>query len=159
MSVILAVYKADGDITNKIIRHVCGIRHGESTNYSHVEILCKPPVMDSAYNVECAFSVAATKRDGQRVRCKYIPFKKGHWDFLTLPHARSIFVPATQEIGKPYDVTGVILCPTFLSRIHKEKQFCSGLVAELMGWDRAGSYDPYMIATKMITLGAKVTRG
>lgn len=150
---------------DKVIRLALSIRHLTKVFYSHVEILSEPPRDVPYSDAKLMWSVAASKRDGNQVRTKAIFLKPGHWDIIEVPDSSfqgkdpELYDEALTTIGKPYDIWGAILCVTPFARFHEDKEWCSGLIADILEWENAESYDPHMVVEKFLALGATLRKG
>ena len=158
MTLYVAAYKAPGKLTDKVVKAALSVRHSTKVQYSHVELLKEKPILVSEetgdYIQHC---IAASKRDNKRVRDKPIYFYAGHWDFVELLHDPDVDVwdEATSLIGTPYDIVGAALCITPWARLHRRKEWCSGMIADICMWDDPQTYDPYMVVQKALALGGE----
>jgi hypothetical protein len=156
MTLYVAAYKGTGTLTDKLIRAALSVRHGVKVPYSHVELLADKPVQtNNGLKDSIQRCIGASKRDNYRVRAKPIYFKGGNWDFVELIHDPDLDVWAEAEtlLGREYDQLGAILCVTPFARLHLDKEWCSGMIADLCDWDNPESYDPYMVFQKALSLG------
>ena len=165
MTLGIAGYKGQGTWIDAVTRTALSIRHRTSVPYSHVELLPHPPIPLSATSETLVQrSLAASKRDGNKVRFKKdLIFKKGNWDFVDLrvsnDEAHRIWSEAISLIDTPYDMWGAALCITPLARLSLDKEWCSGLIADIADWPNPEFYDPYMVMKKAITLGGELVVG
>ena len=121
--VIFAFYVAKGGWRDKLIRWAT------SSRYSHVEI-----VTDAQLKPE-NWAIAASKRDGNRVREKLIKWTPEHWEFWHLPtdQAEQIIDRAVKHEGAPYDALGALLAVTPLNLHSSRGWFCFELAANAIG--------------------------
>lgn len=162
MTLYVAGYKAPGKLTDKVVRAALSVRHFTPVIYSHVELLVdRPYPLGNFYNDYLQHSLAASKRDDNEVREKPIYFTAGHWDFVELRHDPDINVWEEAEtlIGTPYDLWGAILCVTPWARLHPDKEWCSGMIADICMWEDPETYDPHMIMMKCLSLGGEFIEG
>lgn len=135
---VYAFYKAPGGTKDKLTRLVTG------GPYSHVETLRQLPDRQDVMQ-----SIAASFRDGRRVRCKEIDFKPGHWDFVvTQSDEKLTWTRAKQVVmrGARYDLAGALLSVTpFWRRDLGQDYFCSGLAAWLEKIPEPGRYCPNLL--------------
>lgn len=110
-------YKAEGNFYDKLIRLV------NRTKYSHVELCID------------GWCYSSSPRDGG-VRRKLIPFGQ-HWDAIELEvtesHKQEILRLFEQEHGKSYDWLGAIKTTIRFFPNHKDKFFCSEIIAQALG--------------------------
>lgn len=156
MATHLAFYKGKGGLSNLGVRTACSIKHRAKVQYSHIEILKSYPQNEPVLNSRGQLCVSASKQDNHQVRAKWIDFKPTHWDFFTLFGQDNIFPKAAQVVGKPYDYAGMLLCLTPLARSKPDTWFCSQLVAHLLNYKDAESYDPHKLSTTLKSHGAYV---
>lgn len=165
MDLYIAAYKGDGRWIDRLTRLVLSIRHRTKVPYSHVELLPYPPQQITPESKTLVQqSLAASKRDGSKVRLKpEMVFKKGHWDFVKFPasgmHNEWTWNEAKAAIGTPYDTIGAILCVTPFARLSMTKDWCSGLLADIAGWDDPQTFDPYMVVQKCLQEGGELVEG
>ena len=107
-----AFYRAPGSLTDR------AIRLASRSQYSHVEY------------VTDGLCISASKRDGNRVRGKYMRLNPAHWDYVCVPgdddHARAY---ALSQIGTPYNTWGAVASVLPVKSGVGAGLFCS----ELMG--------------------------
>ena len=153
----IAAYKASGKLTDKAVRSALSVRHGKKIPYSHVELLKNAPSgIYNRHGSKFQDSIAASKRDNYRVRLvKNMEFKPGNWDFFSLPMNSDLQVweQALVMLDRPYDTIGAALCITPFARLHLDKEWCSGMIADLADWTNPELYDPYMVTRKALSLG------
>lgn len=165
MELIIAAYKGNGRWTDRFVRRILSVRHGEQVSYSHVELLAYPPQSIFPGSKTLAQgSLAASKRDGCQVRFKQeMVFKPGHWDFVDLnvsgAEGKRIWEEAVSQIGIPYDILGAILCVTPFARLALNKEWCSGMIADIANWEHPETFDPHMVVQKAIQLGGELVEG
>lgn len=131
----LAFYKHRGRLTDRVIRLASG------GPYSHVEI-----VNDWRGFGADSLSIAASKRDGKRVREKWITFKPGHWDVI---EADGDYGLALDALEMPYDQIGAALSVTRWGREKPSAWFCSELAAACVGMVAPWRYDPNELAKEL----------
>ena len=129
--VTLALYKAKGDVFNRLISW------RTASPYSHCEL------------VHCGLSYSASLRDGG-VRVKAIDFDPASWDFIELPQASAERLAAVmrETIGHRYDMLGCVLGRGLDAPIEdKTKWFCSEWCAHALGFSEPWRYSPAMLAS------------
>ena len=150
MTAHIAAYKAQGRTADKVVRAVTSIRHRERVRCSHVEILQGP-----LWPGDDQWSIAASRRDGNRVRKKWINFAPDRWDVFELPGVFGAWETACEHLGKPYDTLGAALCVTPFARPGENALFCSELAAMCLQLDRPFTLDPHMIVRTALEFGAR----
>lgn len=119
-------YKADGNFYDKLIRFV------NRTEYSHVELCID------------GYCYSSSPRDGG-VRRKQIVFSE-HWDKIELEvteqHKQSILMLFEQEQGSAYDWLGAVKTTVRFFPNHKDKWFCSEIIAQALGLKFARRFTP-----------------
>lgn len=135
----LAFYKAPGDWRDRLIRAATG------SIYSHVEIVPLWRLLPD----NTVFSLAASKRDSNRVRYKPVRFRRGHWDFVEVA---GDFARVIGKVGEPYDQVGAALsCVPGLARRRPKlcAWFCSELAAYAIELDAPQTYHPGALAERL----------
>ncbi|WP_116743864.1 hypothetical protein [Actinobacillus suis] len=127
-NVYLAMYKADGDWVDKVIRVFTG------KPYSHCEI--------AVANAGKYLCYSSSPRDGG-VRCKAMRLPADKWDLIPIDHLTSGELAQqfyAQTKGKKYDLLGAI--GVVLFRLQSPKRyFCSEWCYELI-FGRAKTISP-----------------
>lgn len=162
MTAYFAAYKGPGKITDKAVRVALSLRHRRLVPYSHIEILKGFPIKSLIDPLPYQDCIAASRRDDSEVRQKWIHFRPGHWDFIRIELTESDDVwhtARTSRLGKPYDTLGAALCVTPCARLDPKTDWCSAMIADILGWENPESYDPYMVVQKALSLGGKVFPG
>lgn len=157
MNVYIAGYKAPGKVQDRAVRLALSIQHAQCVKYSHVEIVKARPQLSADKQTLFQDCIAASKRDGSRVREKTITFRPGGWDFIELKHPRSehLWQNAIARIGKPYDLKGALLCVTPWARLKPNVDWCSGMIADILGFENPEIYDPHMIMAEVRSFGGE----
>lgn len=135
MTITVLFYRAPGTWHDRAVRLLTG------SLYSHCELIApgqSGPVL---------MTIAASKRDGNRVRTTTIDTRSGHWDLLTYPGDEfAAWGRAEALLGQPYDVLGAVLSGTALARPRHGRWFCSELVAHALGFREPHEFSPGMLA-------------
>lgn len=158
MTIHIAAYKGTGHFTDKVVRAALSFSYGKNVSYSHVELMKGPRTYPyGGSEISSQMCLAASKRDGGIVRKKQIFFQPGYWDFLSFPG--DIWEEAQATLGSKYDTIGAALCITKFARLHLEKEWCSGLIADLAEWENPETFDPYLVVLKGQALGGRLEIG
>lgn len=119
-------YKAEGNFYDKLIRLV------NRTKYSHVELCID------------GYCYSSSPRDGG-VRRKHITFSQ-HWDLIELEvtedHKQEMLNLFEREHSKAYDWLGAIKTTIRFFPNHKDKFFCSEIIAQALGLPKPGKWTP-----------------
>ena len=113
----IAFYKGVGRWDDRLIRIAT------QSPFSHVELLRGNTML------------SASIRDGG-VRLKKVELNSDHWTLLPLEgwERGDAWERAVEEIGRPYDLTGILLTFTVPLRRHRRRSwFCSELCAHALG--------------------------
>lgn len=127
----LALYKAPGDISDKLIRL------WTRSAYSHCELV----LPDGRF-------VSSSPRDGG-VRAKILDADPDSWDFLPLPWLEQSAVEALleTEAGAGYDWPGILGSQIFpLGMQSRSRWFCSEFCAAAQGLEHPQRYSPGALA-------------
>lgn len=131
----VAFYRGRGTAADRLIRH-----HTRS-RYSHVELVWATRTPGPG---DAALCLSASLRDGG-VRRKVIAFDRDAWSIVPAPAwtAPDAWAWAEREIGKPYDVLGIVLSQGVGLGLHAPgRWFCSELCAHALGLARPSAYSP-----------------
>jgi len=140
--IIFAFYVAPGNWRDKAIRFVTGDRE------SHVEYLTVPVVKTANA------TVAASKRDGSRVRAEIIHWKPDHWEFVQVPvKAAPVHRRIISEVGRPYDTWGALTYWAPFGGGRRDAWFCSELMAHAMSLPEPHRYTPGSFRRALMLLG------
>lgn len=139
-------YKAEGNFYDKLIRLV------NRTKYSHVEMFID------------GYCYSSSPRD-RGVRRKYISLNNQHWDVLSLEvtaeHKQYMLKFFEEQQGKAYDWFGAIKTTLWFFPNHKDKWFCSELLAQALNlpyprkWTPADLYDFFKTRIDFTNKGAE----
>lgn len=134
MIVRLALYKAPGELSDRLIRA------WTRSPYSHCELV----LPDARF-------VSSSPRDGG-VRAKVIEPDPAVWDFLPLPWIQPAHVEQLleQEAGAGYDWLGILgsqILPTGIQS--RSRWFCSEFCASVLGLEKPQCYSPGQLAVML----------
>lgn len=152
MPTTFAVYIGKGTIFDQLTRWASRC-NGDLPICSHIELLYSPLPSPSA------FCIAASKRDGYRVRTKSIQFRPDHWRFWTFHDMDSAITwkRAMAFINKPYDLWGAIRSVTPFPSQSQDKVFCSEHMGIVCDMPRAFALTPSDWERRAIQRGAEMT--
>lgn len=152
MPTTFAVYIGEGAIFDQLTRWASR-RNGDLPICSHIELLYNPLPSPSA------FCISASKRDGYKVRTKFIQFRAGHWRFWTFQDLDSAITwkRAMAFIDTPYDLWGAIRSVTPLPAQSPHRVFCSELMGIVCDMPRSYALTPSGWEHNAIRQGAEMT--
>lgn len=135
--VALAFYRGAGTLVDRAIRGATRSR------FSHVELVDLDRLIETTRGAEGP-TISASWRDGG-VREATIAFTPEHWEWIPLqpwyrPDALDL---ARAEIGKGYDLAGILLSQVFNTRRQaSDRWFCSELCGHALGLPESHTLAP-----------------